>query len=139
MKNSQKIDRGISLLLEQTTRAVYDKRAPSDIHPGQWAALRYFAQANRSARTVAGLGTYLGVTSGPASRAVNSLIKNDLLEREINERDRRSSFLALTAKGRATLDDDPIERLAKAVSQLDQKRKLELAETIERVFNELTA
>ncbi len=139
MTQTQKIDRGISLLLEQTTRAVYDKRAPSDIHPGQWAALRYFAKANRSARTVVGLGTYLGVTSGPASRAVNSLIKQELVEKEVNEQDRRSSFVALTAKGRATLDDDPIERLARAVSQLDQKRKMELAETIEQVFQELTA
>ena len=76
---TQALSRG---LLEQTARAVYEARGPKAIHAGQWAVLRYLARAGRQARTVGGVATYLGVTHAPASRAVASLARKDLRDRE---------------------------------------------------------
>lgn len=128
---------GLSMLLEQTARAVYDKRAPADIHPGQWSALRYFASANRAARTVAGLAKYLGVTAGPASRAVKSLEKHGLVVRENNPSDRRSSFFSLTPEGKAILDRDPIKRLAGAISDMEKSQASDLAESLNQLYRAL--
>ena len=137
MLKPSRADMGLSLLLEQTARSIYDKRGPADIHPGQWSALRYFARANRKARTVAGLATFLGVTRGPASRATTSLVKHGLLSSEINEQDRRSPIFSITEKGEAALEEDPIIRLATAISELDGKRRMDLAESLEQLYTSL--
>lgn len=137
MLKPSRADMGLSLLLEQTARSIYDKRGPADIHPGQWSALRYFARANRKARTVAGLATFLGVTRGPASRAANSLVKQGFLSSEVNEQDRRSPIFSVTEKGEAVLKEDPIIRLATAISEMDGQRRMDLAESLEQLYSSL--
>ena len=137
MLKPSRADMGLSLLLEQTARSIYDKRGPADIHPGQWSALRYFARANRKARTVAGLATFLGVTRGPASRATTSLVKQGFLSSEVNEVDRRSPLFSITEKGEQVLKEDPIIRLAAAISEMDRKRRLDLAESLEQLYSSL--
>lgn len=137
MLNPSRADMGLSLLLEQTARSIYDKRGPTDIHPGQWSALRYFARANRKARTVAGLATFLGVTRGPASRATTSLVKQGFLQSEVNSQDRRSPLFSVTDTGRDALKHDPILRLALAVSDLDKKQRSDLAQSLEQLYTSL--
>ena len=137
MLNPSRADMGLSLLLEQTARSIYDKRGPTDIHPGQWSALRYFARANRNARTVAGLAKFLGVTRGPASRATNSLVKQDFLYSEANPRDGRSPLFTVTEKGQDALRQDPIIRLAQAISGLERKQKSDLAQSLEQLHTSL--
>ena len=80
----------VARLLEQTARAVYEARGPKAIHAGQWAVLRYLARAGRQARTVGGVATYLGVTHAPASRAVASLARKDLVTVKADAEDRRT-------------------------------------------------
>jgi DNA-binding MarR family transcriptional regulator len=128
---------GLSLLLEQTARSIYDKRGPADIHPGQWSALRYYARANRKARTVAGLATFLGVTRGPASRATASLVKQGFLSSEVNEQDRRSPLFTVTDKAVEALQLDPILRLASAISELGTKQRAALTESLEQLYTSL--
>ena len=132
-----KIEIGLSLLLEQTARSIYDKKGPTDIHRGQWAALRYFARANRSSRTVSGLARYLDVTPGPASRAVKSLLRHNYIISEPNEKDRRSPIFSLSPAGQAVLSEDPIKRLAHAIATLDSARKTCLAESLEHLYASL--
>ncbi len=139
MINPSRADLGLSLLLEQTARSIYDRRGPADIHPGQWSALRYFARANRKARTVAGLANFLGVTRGPASRAANSLVKQGFLESEVNTQDRRSPLFSVTDKGTQALREDPIIRLASAISEMDKDSKSDFAKNLEQLYTSLTA
>ncbi|MCZ6861999.1 MAG: MarR family transcriptional regulator [Alphaproteobacteria bacterium] len=135
--NGQKFDIGLAILLEQTARSIYDKRAPGDIHPGQWSTLRYFAQAGRKARTVAGLASYLGVTRGPASRAASALVNHGFLNSEKNTADRRSPVFTLTSKGHSVLEDDPIKRLARVISKLEDSEQKVLVESLNTIYASL--
>ncbi len=128
---------GLALLLEQTMRMVYPERSPQDMHPGQWAALRFLARANKDARTVLGLARYLGVTQGPASRAVAALERKGLLIGERDAKDRRVIRLTLTEVGRRLLADDPIQRLAALLDALPDTAQAEMAQIIADLFQGL--
>ncbi|WP_417514632.1 MarR family winged helix-turn-helix transcriptional regulator [Minwuia sp.] len=108
----------LATLIEQTARSIYDQRGPAHLHPVQWSAMRFFARANRRARSVAGLARYLGVTLAPASRTVSALKKHGMLTTEKDPDDARISVITLTEAGRRTLQDDPIQRLAHALDRL---------------------
>ena len=108
----------LAILLEQAARLIYPERAPTDMHPGQWAALRYLARANVEAATVAGLARYLGVTLGPASRAVAALVRKGLITSEADPKDRRKNRLALTRAGKAVLGDDPIHDAGAIIARM---------------------
>ena len=137
--NAKKPDMGLAILLEQTARSIYEKRAPTDIHPGQWSALRYFARAGRRARTVAGLANYLGVTRGPASRAASALTKRGFLSSSENKDDRRSPIFTLTKMGREVLRDDPIKRLARVISKMEEGRKTVLIDSLNALYAGLSS
>lgn len=127
----------LAILLEQTVRQIYPERSPQAMHPGQWAALRYLARANREAATVAGLARYLGVTLAPASRAVSALIRKGLVKGEPDPRDRRIVRLSLTDEGEAQISQDPILRLAKIIGELPEERQADLADSLEHIFDRL--
>lgn len=127
----------VARLLEQTARAVYDARGPRAIHAGQWAVLRYLARAGRQARTVGGVATYLGVTHAPASRAVSSLARKDLVTVRADPEDRRVRRIDLTAAGRALLEHDPVHRLTAAIEGLSSDKQKELAVTLETLYGRL--
>lgn len=128
---------GLALLFEQTARHIYDSKSPKDLHPVQWAALRYFARANRSARTVAGLARYLGVTVGPASRTASSLAKRGLVVSEPNEQDRRSAIFSLTQEGDGELEKDPIARAASAIDHLSPAQLDAFADALDALYQKL--
>ena len=130
-------DRGLSLLLEQVVRSIYDKSGPDELHAAQWAALRFFALAGKLNRSVAGLAKFLGVTKGPASRTTNRLVKRGYLFSETSEHDKRVTLFTLTEEGRRMLENDPIMRLADAISRLDEASKESLAESLEAIYRAL--
>lgn len=127
----------VARLLEQTARAVYEARGPKAIHAGQWAVLRYLARAGKPARTVGGVATYLGVTHAPASRAVASLVRKQLVTVKPDPEDRRVRRIDLTAAGRSLLDHDPVHRLTTAIEALGEKKQADLAETLETLYGKL--
>jgi len=128
----------LALLLEQAVRRIYPERGPFVMHPGQWAALRYFARANREASTVAGLARYLGVTLAPASRAVAALARKGLLNSEQDARDRRIVRLSLSDAGRGLLLEDPIQRLAGLIAAMAPDERTMLEATTSRMIEELS-
>lgn len=128
----------VARLLEQTARAVYDARGPRAIHAGQWAVLRYLARAGRQARTVGGVATYLGVTHAPASRAVSSLARKDLVAVRADPEDRRVRRIDLTPAGRALLEHDPVHRLTAAIEDLSSDKQKDLAITLEALYGRLS-
>lgn len=127
----------LAVLLEQTVRQIYPERSPQAMHPGQWAALRYLARANREAATVAGLARYLGVTLAPASRATSALIRKGLVKGEPDTRDRRIVRLSLTEEGQELVSHDPILRVAEIIGDLPQDMQSNLTGTLEHIFDQL--
>lgn len=121
----------IAIMMEQTVRQMYPERAPQAMHPGQWAALRFIARANREASSVAGLARYLGITLAPASRAVQSLVRKGLLATEQDKSDRRVTRLSLTPEGREVLESDPIRDAARVIAELPDNQREALAEALE--------
>ncbi len=135
MANS--IDKGLSLLLEQCVRRAYERGGSANLHPVQWAALRYYARAGRLTRTVAGLARFMGITKGPASRTTSRLVRRGYLLSEINEADRRVPFISLTEAGRNALQDDPILRLAESIGKLTVAERAAFASGLETVFESM--
>ena len=138
LASPNRADLGLAALLEQTVRAIYDKRGPHEIHPGQWSAMRFLARAGAEARTVNGLATYLGVTAAPASRAAQALLKRGFARQEPHPRDGRSHILTLTDEGRAALAQDPIARLASAVGALDRDERRTVTRALTQIHQTLT-
>jgi SspJ family small acid-soluble spore protein len=137
--HSDRAAMGLAVMLEQTMRLVYPERSPQDMHPGQWAALRFLARANKEARTVLGLARYLGITQGPASRAVAALERKSLLTGERDSKDRRVVRLALTDLGHALLKQDPIQRLAGLIQGMPDMAQQDLAQRVGDLFQGLAA
>lgn len=138
LPSPNRADLGLAALMEQTVRSMYDKRGPQEIHPGQWAALRFLVRAGAEARTVNGLATYLGVTPAPASRAAAALVKRGFVVQEPHPTDRRSHILTLTEAGRAALAHDPIARLANAVGALDRSARHTVTRALTQIHESLT-
>jgi len=64
----------------------------------QWAALRYFRNVNRFSRTLSGFANFHSTTRGSASQTIGSLVKKRLLDRRLNDTDRRRVLFELTEK-----------------------------------------
>ena len=130
--------RGIALLLERTARLVYDEKQPNALHPVQWSALRYLERAGEQSRNSAGIARYLGVTSGPASRTTSSLIKRGLVSSARSMTDSRARVLDLTEKGREMLREDPLNRCARIVIELDEEERTALAIALDKLYARLS-
>lgn len=73
-----------------------------DLHPTRLAALRSVGSGRRRVSDVAD-ATFLSVSA--ASRTVDSLVDDGLLNRETDPENRRAVILTLTPKGEALMDD----------------------------------
>ena len=123
----------VASLLEQVARDIYPERGPRAVHPVQWSSLRYFGRAGSQARTVSGLGKYLGVTLGPASRAAAALVRRGFITPKPNPDDRRSSLFDLTDEGREQLTHDPLFRLAYAISSVGDEEEATLSRMLLKI------
>lgn len=128
-----------ALLLEQLIRLVYPERGPQDMHPGQWAALRYLSRTNAEASTVAGLARYLGITLGPASRAVSALARKGLVQGERDAKDKRSVRLSLTDAGTDLIGRDPLLRLGELIDTLPQDQRNAIIDGVRQLFAGLSS
>ncbi len=125
LDNNASGDSELAELLVQIGRAAYAEGA-GDLTAAQWAALRYFARANRFSRTVSGFADYHATTRGTASQTIRSLVDRGYLMRSRSERDGRSVVLDLTRRARQRLGRDPLLRLAQAAGRLSSTRRQQL-------------
>jgi DNA-binding MarR family transcriptional regulator len=105
----------------------------------QWAALRYFARANRFSRTVSAFAEFHATTRGTASQTVKGLVGQGYLSRTRSSKDGRSAVLAVTEKGRAVLAGDPFEILIRATAKLPARSRSSLADLLARVLADVAA
>ncbi|MFT5561173.1 MAG: DNA-binding MarR family transcriptional regulator [Candidatus Azotimanducaceae bacterium] len=104
----------------------------------QWAALRYFSQANRFSRTPSAFAAFHGTTRGTASQTIKSLESQGYLTRMRSEDDRRSFRLVLTEKARGILANDPLESLVRAADSLPPSVQGHFANALQRMLSQVT-
>jgi len=103
----------------------------------QWAALRYFARANRFSRTPSAFATFHATTRGTASQTIKSLETQGYLIRIRAEDDRRSVRLILTEKARDILANDPIESLVRAANSLPRGVQGHFTSALQRMLGQV--
>ncbi|NUB09998.1 MarR family transcriptional regulator [Azospirillum sp. Vi22] len=123
--------------MAQVLRTTASLAFTDGLNPAQWAALRYFAQANASARNVVAFARHHGTTKGTASQTIAALLKKDLLERHPSETDRRSIRLTLTTRGRSMLANDPLNELVAAIDGLGPAQHGALASGLDELLRTL--
>ena len=109
-----------ALLMERAVRNIYEDKSSSAIQPLQWAILRYMASAATSDARVATIAKYLGLHHAPVSRAVATLVKRGLIEKQPGRSDLRTAPFELTLKGRDLLKVDPILKIASQITLLPE-------------------
>lgn len=117
----------LSLLIERLSRLMRAAEHEQGLNPAQWQALRYLDRANRFSNSPGALAKYLGATKGTVSQTVIALERKGFLRRHVRQGERRSVALALTAKGRAQLQQDPWQSLASDIAALDARSARNLA------------
>jgi DNA-binding MarR family transcriptional regulator len=129
----------VASLIEQVGRTVYGDAFSAGLNPAQWAALRYFASANRFSRTVSDFAAHHGSTKGTASQTVKALVRKGLLARHPDPRDRRSARIDLLHAGRDLLDHDPLARIAASIGRLTDVSRATLTDALGQMLDDLLA
>jgi len=127
----------VAILLEQVARMIHGAGHAEGLYPAQWVALRYFAEADAPARTVAGLARYQGLSIAPVARTVRTLVEKGLLARRPGSG--RADLVEVSESGHGLLKLDPRQVLVQALAQLDTADRRPLAEALERVARALAA
>lgn len=109
----------------------------ADLTFAQWAALRYFARANRFSRTVSAFAEFHGTTRGTASQTIKGLVENDCLTRKRSKADGRSIDFTLTVKSKKLLAEDPFEALVAAAGALSNSASHTVERSLERMLHKM--
>ncbi len=120
--NKQADERGAALI-ERLGRLINSESHIEGLQPVQWEALRYLSRANRFSKTAAAVTAYLGLTKGTVSQTLKTLEAKGLIRKHVDSTDRRSKRLVLTAKGKRTLEKDPLLTTQSVLSALPGKTR----------------
>ena len=107
------------------------------LKPSQWTALRYFARANPSQRTVSAFADFHATTRGAASQMVEVLVTKNLLTRVPVPEDRRVVQLHPTPKALELLELDPLKDFAGVIAGLPGPEQFQLADLLSRLLRGL--
>lgn len=107
------------------------------LKPSQWTALRYFASANPSQRTVSAFADFHATTRGAASQTVEVLVSKGLLTRTPVPEDRRVVQLHPTDAALELLLHDPLQEFSAVIAGLSGDEQFHLADTLSRVLRGL--
>ena len=130
-------NRAIAELLASISGRSYSRGFTDGLHSAQWEALRYFARANESARTVTGFANARGTTQGTAAQTIAALVKKGLVLRRRRADDRRSTRLDLAARGRRLLASDPLQSLINTLSRISSEDREALAKGLVAVHQQI--
>lgn len=107
------------------------------LKPSQWTALRYFASANPSQRTVSSFADFHATTRGAASQTVEVLVGKGLLTRAPVPEDRRVIHLHPTPRALDLLQHDPMKQFAAVIAGLPDDERFSLADALSQVLRGL--
>ncbi|MFT5181718.1 MAG: DNA-binding MarR family transcriptional regulator [Alphaproteobacteria bacterium] len=128
------VAKAIAELVEQFVSTVYADSKIDGMRSAQWAALRYFADVEPTARTVGNFARHNLITDSSASQTVSSLVRRGYLEKTPSEEDGRSHQLHLTDSAYKILVQDPLNLLVNAIDDLNAKQKTGLADLLHEIY-----
>jgi DNA-binding MarR family transcriptional regulator len=120
-RRRETVARGIAELIEQLWHATSNRGFATGLNPAQWAALRYLDRVHLSARSVGAFAEFHRTTPSSASQTFTALTKRGLVAKQ-KGKDSRQRVLALTRAGRQLLKKDPLNELARAISDLSDRQ-----------------
>jgi DNA-binding MarR family transcriptional regulator len=129
--------RAIAELVFHLGRIASGEGLAEGLTAAQWAALRYFAQANRFSRTPSAFAAFHSTTRGTASQTIKSLEVQGYLTRMRSEEDGRSVRLVLTEKASAILTNDPFESLVRAAGSLSPSIQGHFANALQNMLGQV--
>ena len=129
--------RDVAQLISHVGRVAYSGGRGQVLTAAQYAALRYFGQSNRFSRTTSAFAQFHGTTRGTASQTVKALVEHGYLSRTRSLLDGRRFCFDLTGQARSALKKDPLNDVAKAVSQLPRKARAAVARSLRQILAEL--
>jgi DNA-binding MarR family transcriptional regulator len=138
-KSPKASDRELAELALQLGRMAYADCCTGGLSHGQWAALRFFARANRFSRTVSAFADYHATTRATASQTISTLVEQGYLTRHRSQRDGRSTRFDLTRPSRKLLKDDSFKSVVAAAQQLAPSARDKAAQCLQRMLGELSA
>jgi DNA-binding MarR family transcriptional regulator len=121
-------DAGVTAIrLERLARLLRQSAHAEGLNPSQWDTLRYLTRASRHSRSVMAVGAFLGSTKGTTSQTLSALRRKGLVTRGKNPREPKQDMVALTPKGTALMENDPLKGLAGDIESLGGKTRRRFA------------
>ncbi len=128
------IERLAALFRADARRAGGGKR----LQPVQLEALHYLSICNRYSNTPAAVAEFLGLTKGTVSQTLRILQADHLIEKEIDQKDRRIVHLSPTERGRELVTRSiPPQRLQNAIGQLSEHTQDNIANALNLLLHNL--
>lgn len=129
----------VAELLEQVVRIAHSRAFAAGLNPAQWTALRYFARANESSRSVTAFARYHASGRGTASQTVSALVRKGYLARQALGGRGSPQRIGLTAEGQGLLIQDPVRHLIAGIEALPEGANFALAEALEVLLSHMFA
>jgi len=122
--------------IEKLIRIHFRNSYRDNLRPAQWQALRYFASASQSNRSLTAFARYRRSTMGTASMTVSQLVDRGYLERGDPE-GQRNVGLRVTEQGWRALENDPMNELVAAIGDLPSGEIRSLRDAVNQVAHTL--
>lgn len=120
----------IAELLEHLSRRIQGAAYAHDLKPAQWSALRYYARADRTARTIRAFAGVHASSHSAASQIVTGLKRKRLLVSYTSKRDAREQVVELTAAGTKLLRHDPMKPITRALQRMTEREQRALLKSL---------
>lgn len=124
----------ISELIEHLSRQIQGASYAHDLKPAQWSALRYYARARKTARTIQAFAAVHASSHSAASQIVTGLKRKRLLASYRSKHDAREQVVELTPAGAKLLRHDPLKPVSVALKSLSEPERRMLRKTLDRLL-----
>lgn len=124
----------ISELIEHLSRQIQGASYAHDLKPAQWSALRYYARARKTARTIRAFASVHASSHSAASQIVTGLKRKRLLVSYKSKDDAREQVVELTPAGARLLRHDPLKPVSAALKGLSEPERRTLQKALDRLL-----
>jgi DNA-binding MarR family transcriptional regulator len=125
----------IAELIEHLSRRIQGAAYAHDLKPAQWSALRYYARADRQARTIRAFAAVHASSHSAASQIVTGLKRKRLLVSYTSKQDAREQVVELTAAGTKLLRHDPLKPINSALKGMSEREQRLLLRSLQRLLS----
>jgi DNA-binding MarR family transcriptional regulator len=125
----------IAELIEHLARQIQGASYAHDLKPAQWSALRYYARARKTARTIRAFAAVHASSHSAASQIVTGLKRKRLLTSYKSKQDGREQVVEVTPAGAKLLRRDPLKPISVALKRLSGAEQRVLLQALRRLLS----